>query len=53
MFRKNLIAFLMGALWLAAAAAGTSLPVLLLMGGLLLIALVETSTRDQHDEQQD
>jgi len=47
MFRKNLITFLMGTLWIAAAAAGTSLPVLLLMGSLLLVALVETSARDE------
>ena len=51
MFRQVLITVLMGTLLAGAAAAGASLPVLLLMGSLLLIALAETSTRaEQQDE---
>jgi hypothetical protein len=53
MFRKFLITFLMGMLILSAAVAGTSFPVLLLMGSLLLIAIFETSSRQEHDEPQD
>ncbi len=52
MFRKTLIIFLMGVLLVGAAAAGTSFPVLFLMGSLLFIALAEASAREEHDEQQ-
>lgn len=45
MLRQILITFVMGILLVGAAAAGTSVPVLLLMGSLILIALVETSAR--------
>lgn len=45
MFRQVLITLLMGTLLAGAAAAGTSFPVLLLMGSLLLIALAESSAR--------
>ncbi len=47
MFRKILIIFLMGSLLVGAAYAGTSMPVLLLMGSLLLIALMESSVRNE------
>ena len=47
MLRQILIAFVMGTLLVSAAATGTSFPVLLLMGSLLLIALIETSSRNQ------
>lgn len=50
MFRKVLIIFLMAPLLVGAVVTGTSFPVLLLMISLLLIALVESSERD---EQQD
>jgi hypothetical protein len=50
MFRKTLITFLMGILLFGAAAAGTPIPVLLLMASLLLIALSETSARERHDK---
>ena len=53
MFRKTLIIFLMGTLLIGAAAAGTSFPLLFLMASLLLVALVETSARDERDEQQE
>jgi hypothetical protein len=53
MFRKISITFVMGMLLIGAALTGTSFPVLLLMGSLLLIALVETSTREERDEQQE
>ena len=52
MFRQILITFVMGILLLGAAATGTSFPVLLLMGSLLLIALIETSARAERDEQE-
>lgn len=45
MLRQILITFVMGILLVGAAATGTSFPVLLLMGSLLLIALIETSAR--------
>ena len=45
MLRQILITFVMGILLVGAAATGTSFPVLLLMGSLLLIALMETSAR--------
>ncbi len=50
MFRKVLIIFLMVPLRMAALATRTSFPTLLLMISLLLIALAESSARD---EQQD
>lgn len=50
MFRKALITLLMGMVLIGAAATGTSLPVLLLMGSLILFALYATSVReDQQD----
>lgn len=52
MLRQILITFVMGILLLGAAATGTSFPVLLLMGSLLLIALIETSARAERDEQE-
>ena len=53
MIRQVLIIFLMGILLAGAAATGTSFPVLLLMAGLLLVALVQSSTRDGRDEQEE
>ncbi|MCI0550086.1 MAG: hypothetical protein L0287_03955 [Anaerolineae bacterium] len=53
MLRQILITFVMGILLVGAAATGTSFPVLLLMGSLLLIALVEISTRDERNEKED
>ena len=50
MFRTALTIFLMGTLMVGAAFAGTSLPVLLLMGSLLLVALFETSARHEREE---
>ena len=50
MFRKILVIFVMGMLLIGAAATGTSLPVLLLMVSLLLVALTETEAREEHDE---
>jgi hypothetical protein len=47
MLRKILILFLMGTLLVGAAYAGISIPVLLLMGSLLLIALLESSVRNE------
>jgi hypothetical protein len=47
MFRKILIIFIMAPLLGGAAAAGVSFPVLLLMLSLLLIALSESSARDE------
>jgi hypothetical protein len=45
MLRQIIITFVMGILLVGAAVTGTSFPVLMLMGSLLLIALIETSTR--------
>ena len=50
MFRKVLIIFLMAPLLAAAVATGTSLPLLMLMISLLLIALVESSARDEQPD---
>ncbi|HLF75460.1 MAG TPA: hypothetical protein VI524_13980 [Anaerolineales bacterium] len=50
MVRKTLIIFLMGTLLVAAAATGTSFPVLLLMGSLILLALYATPARDERQE---
>jgi hypothetical protein len=47
MARKIVFVFVMGLALAGAAATGTSFPVLLLMGALLLVALVETSARDE------
>jgi hypothetical protein len=47
MFRKALIIFLMGPLLAGAITSGASFPVLALMGGLILIALVQSSARDE------
>lgn len=50
MFRKALIILLMAPLLIGAMVTGTSLPVLLLMISLLLIALAESSARDEYPE---
>jgi hypothetical protein len=50
MFRKALILFVMAPILIGAMAAGTSFPVLLLMASLLLVALVESSERDEQEE---
>lgn len=50
MFRKALIVIVMAPLLIGAINTGTSFPVVLLMISLLLIALAESSARD---EQQD
>lgn len=50
MFQKTLIVFLMFLLLAAAFAAGTSLPVLLLMLGLILIALFAPSEGEEPQE---
>lgn len=47
MFRKILIVFVMTPLLIAAVATETSFPVLLLMISLLLIAIAESSARDE------
>lgn len=47
MFRKILIVFVMTPLLIAAVATDTSFPVLLLMISLLLIAIAESSARDE------
>jgi len=47
MLRKVLIIMVMGPVILGAANAGTSTPVLLLMGCLLLVALFESSARSE------
>jgi hypothetical protein len=47
MFRKILIIFVMAPLLIAAVAAEISLPVLLMMISLFLIALTESSGRDE------
>lgn len=47
MLRKIFILMLMGSLIASAAYAGTSFPVLLMMGCLLLIALTESSVRSE------
>lgn len=47
MFRKIFIPFLMAPLIIAAIATTTSFPVLLLMISLFLIAVMESSTRDE------
>lgn len=53
MFRQILITSLMGILLAGAAVTGTSFSVLLLMVGLLLVALVQSSARDGRDEQEE
>jgi type III secretory pathway component EscV len=50
MFRKILILLLMAPLWLAALETGTSLPALLLMGCLIIIALAVSSAREELKE---
>ena len=50
MFRKAFIILLMAPLLIGAAVTGTSLPVLLMMVSLLLIALAESSSRDERRE---
>jgi hypothetical protein len=50
MFRKVLILFLMAPLLAAAVASGASFPLLFLMISLLLIALAESSARDEPQE---
>jgi len=50
MFRKTLITLVMGMLLFGAAAAGTSFPVLFLMGSLLLVALDETDGREEQED---
>lgn len=47
MFRKILIVFVMTPLIVAAIAADTSFPVLLMMISLFVIAVMESSTRDE------
>jgi hypothetical protein len=47
MFRKILIIFVMAPLIIAAIATDTSFPVLLMMTSLFLIAVLESSTRDE------
>jgi hypothetical protein len=47
MFRKILIVVVMSPLLIAAFATGTSSPVLLLMISLFLIAIAESSARDE------
>jgi hypothetical protein len=47
MFRKILILFVMTPLLIAAVVTETSFPVVLMMISLLLIALTESSTRDE------
>ena len=49
MFRKMLIILIMGPILGAAAITGTSLPVLLVMAGLIVMALAAPST---HEERQ-
>ena len=50
MFRKFLIIFLMTPLVAAALATGASLPMLMLMLGLLFVALAASSARDGAQE---
>ncbi len=50
MFRKILIAILMAPLLVGAIITGTPFPVLLLMISLLLIALAQSSARDEQEE---
>ena len=50
MFRKILIIFVMGSIIIAAIASDTSVPVLLLMISLLLIAVMESSTCDEQPD---
>lgn len=47
MFRKILIIFVMTPLIIAAASSDTSFPVLLMMISLFLIAVMESSNRDE------
>jgi hypothetical protein len=49
MVRKMFIVFLMAPLLVAALTTGTSFPVVLLMGSLLLIALFTPSARDEQE----
>jgi len=50
MFRKLLIFLIMAPLVVAAVASGASFPTLFLMVSLLLIALAESSARDEQEE---
>ena len=50
MIRKSLVMLIMGTLLFCAAITGTSVPVLILMGSLLLIAFDNISVREGHDE---
>ena len=53
MLRKVLIFTLMGPLLVGAIANGTSFPVLVLMGSLILVALAQSSARDEQQDQRD
>jgi len=48
MFRRALIILLMTPLLIGAVVTGTSLPLVLMMISLLLIALAESSARDEY-----
>jgi hypothetical protein len=50
MFRKAFLIILMCALLIGAAATGTPLAVLLLMGSLILLAFSNPSTRNEQQE---
>jgi hypothetical protein len=50
MIRKALIILLMGPLLAGAIASGTSVPVLALMGSLILIALAQSSVREEQED---
>ena len=50
MFRKIFIVFLMAPLLVAAVITGASFPLLMLMFSLLLIALIESSARNEQEE---
>ena len=50
MIRKALIIFLMAPLLVGAMASGASFPVLVLIGSLILIALAQSSARDEQED---
>jgi hypothetical protein len=50
MVRKFFIIFVMAPLLIGAVVTGTSFPVLFLMFSLLLIAVVESSARDEQED---
>ena len=51
MFRRMLVTFVLGSSLIGAVASGMAQPVLMLMGGFLLLALIELFVQAERDNQ--